>query len=138
MPLSSKTVLLRSLQFVGGKHSFRNGELVDIQDKGRIPGLNDADILCSHLLRCLTLVEPYNSTLQLVENADECMILDNEALDDFCFNTLMLITPSSWSPEWEKAEPRKVLLKYHVQELHEDFRFLVFFLASFLILFHKK
>ncbi|KAL2538830.1 Chaperone J-domain superfamily [Forsythia ovata] len=29
-----------------GRHSFRNGKLIDIQDKGRIPGLNDADILC--------------------------------------------------------------------------------------------
>ena len=32
-----------------------------------------------------TVVEPYNATLsvhQLVENADECMVLDNEALYD--------------------------------------------------------
>ncbi|KAK6121797.1 hypothetical protein DH2020_044477 [Rehmannia glutinosa] len=35
-----------------------------------------------------TVVEPYNATLsvhQLVENADECMVLDNEALYDICF-----------------------------------------------------
>merc|ERR1712134_83259 len=35
-----------------------------------------------------TVVEPYNATLsvhQLVENADECMCLDNEALYDICF-----------------------------------------------------
>lgn len=42
-------------------------------------------------------MEPYNATLsvhQLVENADECMILDNEALYDICFRTLKLTTPS--------------------------------------------
>ncbi|CAA0834367.1 Tubulin beta-8 chain [Striga hermonthica] len=44
-----------------------------------------------------TVVEPYNATLsvhQLVENADECMVLDNEALCDICFRTLKLTTPS--------------------------------------------
>jgi tubulin beta len=44
-----------------------------------------------------TVVEPYNATLsvhQLVENADECMILDNEALYDICFRTLKLTTPT--------------------------------------------
>ncbi|KAK6115212.1 hypothetical protein DH2020_007481 [Rehmannia glutinosa] len=44
-----------------------------------------------------TVVEPYNATLsvhQLVENADECMVLDNEALYDICFRTLKLSTPS--------------------------------------------
>jgi tubulin beta len=54
-----------------------------------------------------TVVEPYNATLsvhQLVENADECMVLDNEALYDICFRTLKLATPSCkllsylWSP----------------------------------------
>ncbi|KAL6574191.1 hypothetical protein OROHE_001095 [Orobanche hederae] len=38
-----------------------------------------------------TVVEPYNATIsvhQLVENADECMVLDNEALYDICFRTL--------------------------------------------------
>lgn len=48
-----------------------------------------------------TVVEPYNATLsvhQLVENADECMVLDNEALYDICFRTLKLATPTckSW------------------------------------------
>ncbi|THU67348.1 hypothetical protein C4D60_Mb05t23720 [Musa balbisiana] len=46
-----------------------------------------------------TVVEPYNATLsvhQLVENADECMVLDNEALYDICFRTLKLTTPSSF------------------------------------------
>ncbi|KAJ6944831.1 hypothetical protein NC652_010006 [Populus alba x Populus x berolinensis] len=41
--------------------------------------------------------EPYNATLsghQLVENADECMVLDIEALYDICFRTLKLTTPS--------------------------------------------
>ncbi|KAL6323374.1 hypothetical protein AAG906_038645 [Vitis piasezkii] len=32
--------------------------------------------------------------LQLLENVDECMVLDNEALHDICFNTLKLYTPS--------------------------------------------
>ncbi|VFQ69428.1 unnamed protein product [Cuscuta campestris] len=44
-----------------------------------------------------TVVEPYNATLsvhQLVENGDECMVLDNEALYDICFRTLKLSTPS--------------------------------------------
>lgn len=47
-----------------------------------------------------TVVEPYNATLsvhQLVENADECMVLDNEALYDICFRTLKLITPTCMS-----------------------------------------
>ena len=48
-----------------------------------------------------TVVEPYNATLsvhQLVENADECMVLDNEALYDICFRTLKLTTPSCKYP----------------------------------------
>merc|ERR1712085_155398 len=39
----------------------------------------------------------YNATLsihQLVENADQCFALDNEALYDICFRTLKLATPS--------------------------------------------
>merc|ERR1712110_109818 len=44
-----------------------------------------------------TVVEPYNATLsvhQLVENADECMCMHNEALYDICFRTLKLTTPT--------------------------------------------
>jgi len=44
-----------------------------------------------------TVVEPYNATLsihQLVENSDEVMCIDNEALYDICFRTLKLTTPS--------------------------------------------
>jgi len=44
-----------------------------------------------------TVVEPYNATLsvhQLVENADEVCVIDNEALYDICFRTLKLSTPS--------------------------------------------
>ncbi|KAA6388636.1 MAG: putative Tubulin beta chain, partial [Streblomastix strix] len=44
-----------------------------------------------------TVVEPYNCTLsvhQLVENADEVMCIDNEALYDICFRTLKLTTPT--------------------------------------------
>jgi len=42
-------------------------------------------------------VEPYNATLsthQLVENADEVMCIDNEALYNICFRTLKLTTPT--------------------------------------------
>jgi len=44
-----------------------------------------------------TVVEPYNATLsihQLVENADQCYALDNEALYDICFRTLKLNNPT--------------------------------------------
>ena len=53
-----------------------------------------------------TVVEPYNATLsvhQLVENADECMVLDNEALYDICFRTLKLITPSCKCLLWTEG-----------------------------------
>ncbi len=42
-------------------------------------------------------MEPYNATLsvnQLIENADEVMVLDNEALYDICFRTLKLNSPT--------------------------------------------
>merc|ERR1711943_61023 len=44
-----------------------------------------------------TVVEPYNFVLsvhQLVENSDESLLLDNEALYDICFRTLKLTTPT--------------------------------------------
>ncbi|KAJ6871276.1 tubulin beta-1 chain-like [Populus alba x Populus x berolinensis] len=44
-----------------------------------------------------TVVEPFNATLSvhhLVENADECMVFDNEALHNICFRTLKLTSPS--------------------------------------------
>ena len=44
-----------------------------------------------------TVVEPYNAVLsfhQLVENADQVMMMDNEALYDICFRTLKLTTPT--------------------------------------------
>jgi len=44
-----------------------------------------------------TVVEPYNATLsvhQLVENADEVVVIDNEALYDICFRTLKLTNPT--------------------------------------------
>jgi tubulin beta len=44
-----------------------------------------------------TVVEPYNATLsihQLIENGDEVMVIDNEALYDICFRTLKLPTPT--------------------------------------------
>merc|ERR1712134_140102 len=37
---------------------------------------------------------PTVSVHQLVENADEVMVLDNEALYDICFRTLKLTTPT--------------------------------------------
>jgi tubulin beta len=43
------------------------------------------------------VVEPYNATLsihQLVENADEVMVIDNEALYNICHNTLKISNPS--------------------------------------------
>jgi hypothetical protein len=57
-----------------------------------------------------TVVEPYNATLsvhQLVENADECMVLDNEALYDICFRTLKLTTPTC------KSHSRVALLSFY-------------------------
>jgi len=44
-----------------------------------------------------TVVEPYNATLsihQLVENAEQCFALDNEALYEICFRTLKLTNPT--------------------------------------------
>jgi len=44
-----------------------------------------------------TVVEPYNTLLsihQLIENADEVVVLDNEALYDICFRLLSLPTPT--------------------------------------------
>ncbi|KAE8124817.1 hypothetical protein FH972_019665 [Carpinus fangiana] len=50
-----------------------------------------------------TVVEPYNATLsvhQLVENGDECMVLDNEALYDICRRILKLTAPSCKSTSY--------------------------------------
>jgi len=44
-----------------------------------------------------TVVEPYNTLLsihQLIENADEVVVLDNEALYDICFRLLEMPTPT--------------------------------------------
>ncbi|KAK4746039.1 hypothetical protein SAY87_012351 [Trapa incisa] len=43
-----------------------------------------------------TGVEPYNTMLsiqQLIENADECIALDNESLYNICFHTLKITKP---------------------------------------------
>lgn len=43
------------------------------------------------------VIEPYNATLsihQLVENADQVVCIDNEALYDICFRTLKLTSPT--------------------------------------------
>eukprot|EP01039_Chlorochromonas_danica_P010425 gene10424-11543_t len=45
------------------------------------------------------VLEPYNTVLsipQLVENADQCFILDNDALYDMCLRTLSLTTPTNF------------------------------------------
>merc|ERR1711861_40901 len=47
-----------------------------------------------------TVVEPYNAVLsfhQLVENADEVMMMDNEALYDICFRTLNHLVSAAMS-----------------------------------------
>ena len=44
-----------------------------------------------------TLVEPYNATLSvhyLVENVDDVVCIDNEALYDICFRSLKITTPT--------------------------------------------
>ena len=44
-----------------------------------------------------TVVEPYNAILSvhhLVENTDETVCIDNEALYDICHRTLKLTTPT--------------------------------------------
>ena len=44
-----------------------------------------------------TVVEPYNATLsvhQLVENTDQTLCIDNEALYNICLKTLKLVTPT--------------------------------------------
>ena len=44
-----------------------------------------------------TVVEPYNTLLsihQLIENADEVVVLDNEALYDICFRLLKMKSPT--------------------------------------------
>ncbi|KAG2327977.1 hypothetical protein Bca52824_010705 [Brassica carinata] len=84
--------------FVGRRNWIWNGNTVDIEDQEEYP---DRMMLTFSVFPSPkvsdTVVEPYNATLsvhQLVENADECMVLDNEALYDICFRTLKLTTPS--------------------------------------------
>ncbi|OAY76116.1 Tubulin beta-4 chain [Ananas comosus] len=68
-----------------------DGDAADIEDQGGVPG---------RMMLTFSVFpspKPYNATLsvhQLVENADECMVLDNEALYDICFRTLKLTNPS--------------------------------------------
>lgn len=43
------------------------------------------------------VIEPYNTTLsihQLIENSDETLCIDNEALYDICFRTLKIARPT--------------------------------------------
>ncbi|KAF3451230.1 hypothetical protein FNV43_RR07325 [Rhamnella rubrinervis] len=73
-------------------------ELFLFPKSGKSIQTDDVDIFCLPFPKVSdTVVEPYNATLsvhQLVENADECMVLDNEALYDICFRTLKLATPT--------------------------------------------
>ncbi|KAL0864040.1 hypothetical protein Bca101_043158 [Brassica carinata] len=102
---------LQGVPFVGRRNWIWNGNTVDIEDQEEYP---DRMMLTFSVFPSPkvsdTVVEPYNATLsvhQLVENADECMVLDNEALYDICFRTLKLTTPSSnpviWIPNNVKS-----------------------------------
>merc|ERR1712196_502612 len=58
-----------------------------------------------------TVVEPYNATLsvhQLVENADECMCLDNEALYDLCSACMSGVTCCLRFPGQLNSDLRKL------------------------------
>merc|ERR1712118_58683 len=83
-----------------------------------------------------TVVEPYNATLsvhQLVENADEVMVLDNEALYDICFRTLKLTTPTygdlnhlvsaAMSEQFTAMFRRKAFLHWYTGEGMDEMEF---------------
>ncbi|KAB1224289.1 Tubulin beta-1 chain [Morella rubra] len=77
-----------------------------------------------------TVVEPYNATLsvhQLVENADECMVLDNEALYDICFRTLKLTTQAEMfrrvSEQFTAMFRRKAFLHWYTGEGMDEMEF---------------
>merc|ERR1712080_735365 len=75
-----------------------NGNFGNFEDPRRVPRQNYATFSVFPSPKVSdTVVEPYNAVLsihQLVENADECMVIDNEALYDICFRTLKLSTPT--------------------------------------------
>ncbi|KVI07773.1 beta-tubulin, partial [Cynara cardunculus var. scolymus] len=75
-----------------------------------------------------TVVEPYNATLsvhQLVENTDECMVLDNEALYDICFKTLKVTSPSCErvSGQFTTMFRRKAFLHWYTDEGMDEMEF---------------
>ncbi|KAK8965933.1 Tubulin beta-1 chain [Platanthera guangdongensis] len=88
------------LPLAGRGDGIGDGDAADTEYTRGVSGSDDADVLgvpVSEGVRSDTVMEPYNATLsvhQLVENADECMVLDNEALYDICFRTLKLTNPS--------------------------------------------
>ena len=89
---------LSSLSFHGRGNRIRDGKLLISKIREEYPDriMVTFSIVPSPKVSD-TVVEPYNATLsvhQLVENADECMCLDNEALYDICFRTLKLTTPT--------------------------------------------
>ncbi|KAM7264059.1 hypothetical protein ACFE04_001742 [Oxalis oulophora] len=64
------------------------------------------------------VVEPYNVILsihQLVQNADECMVLDNEALYDIYFSSLKLTTPSFFTQDFRQVLVYFAIVKSLIQ-----------------------
>merc|ERR1712110_328462 len=57
------------------------------------------------------VVEPYNALLsihQLIENADEVSVIDNEALYDICFTTLKVPGSAELGPSQARRQPDPV------------------------------
>ena len=83
--------LSRSL---GGGSGSGLGALLISKIRGEYPRSHHGDVLVHS---SDAVVEPCVAVLsfhRLVENADECMLLDNEALYNICFRTLKLTTPT--------------------------------------------
>ncbi|XP_042401177.1 tubulin beta-7 chain-like [Zingiber officinale] len=88
----SSGIRVPSVPFFGRRYWVRHGDPSYLKDRMMLtfsvfPSPKVSDIV----------VEPYNATLsvhQIVENADQCMVLDNEALYDICFRTLKLSNPT--------------------------------------------
>ncbi|CAI9755906.1 unnamed protein product [Fraxinus pennsylvanica] len=93
----------------GGRTTSGMGTLLISKIREELSGQNDAHFFSAFPSPKVsnTVVEPYNATLsihQLVENANECMVLDNEALYDTCFRTLKFTTPSYEYPTCSLVE----------------------------------
>ncbi|XP_060038352.1 tubulin beta-1 chain isoform X4 [Erinaceus europaeus] len=100
-PSFSQTVLSTGFQVVhslGGGTGSGMGTLLMNKIREEYPDriMNSFSVMPSPKVSD-TVVEPYNAVLslhQLLENADACFCIDNEALYDICFRTLKLTTPS--------------------------------------------